>query len=254
VASESASLGGAAVGGAIAKVAQLKHERIAAALEREIRSGQLPHGSQLPGEVVLAGRFRVSRNTVRAALAELADAGLIETRTGKGSYVVFDGRPLDARQGWARALARQGVETEVTVLRFEQYTDEFLAEKLGISATSFIALDRIRRIAGGPAISYERSQIPAIPAFRDLPRVGLKNGSLTQTLVGAGLAGHHGDQWVRSRRLTQDEAELLGRSTKEWFLHTRRITWTLDGQFCEHAESTLDPAHFRLHLRFQQDD
>lgn len=43
----------------------LKHEQIAAALERDIRSGVVAHGGQLPGETTLAERFSVSRNTVR---------------------------------------------------------------------------------------------------------------------------------------------------------------------------------------------
>ena len=60
----------------------LKHERVAAVLAREIKSGIVRRGAQLPGEVELARRFSVSRNTVRAALAVLADDELITTRPG----------------------------------------------------------------------------------------------------------------------------------------------------------------------------
>ncbi|HSK31842.1 MAG TPA: ADP-ribosylglycohydrolase family protein [Propionicimonas sp.] len=65
----------------------LKHERISATLAEEIAAGHLPPGAQLPAELALARRFGVSRTTVRAALAELAQGGLIATRTGKGSFV-----------------------------------------------------------------------------------------------------------------------------------------------------------------------
>lgn len=236
------------------KASELKYLRIASVLEKEIRTGRLGNGRQLPGEIALAARFAVSRNTMRGALSELARAGLISTRSGKGSYVTFDGRPLDARQGWARALERQGIQTEVTVLRLELHTDPVLAERLGIPSPEFVAIDRMRRIVGGPAISYERSRIPAIPAFRNLPTTGLHSRSLTQTLIDAGLAGDHGEQWVSSRRLTPDEAMLLERGANEWFLHTRRITWTQDDRLSEHVESVLDPVHFRLHLRFEQEE
>jgi GntR family transcriptional regulator len=70
---------------AIGRAVERKHERIVAALEAEIRTGLVKRGAQLPGEVALARRFQVSRNTVRSALAELCRAGLIATRTGKGS-------------------------------------------------------------------------------------------------------------------------------------------------------------------------
>jgi ADP-ribosylglycohydrolase len=65
----------------------LKHERISATMADEIAAGDIEPGAQLPGEFALAQRFGVSRTTVRAALAELSDAGLISTRTGKGSFV-----------------------------------------------------------------------------------------------------------------------------------------------------------------------
>ncbi|MGI5452232.1 GntR family transcriptional regulator [Streptomyces sp. CA-249302] len=83
----------------------LKHQRITEVLAKEIRSGRRPAGEQLPGEHALAQRFGVSRTTVRAALAELCEAGLIATRTGKGSYVLFVGRSPDDSLGWARATA-----------------------------------------------------------------------------------------------------------------------------------------------------
>ena len=44
---------------------------------------------------------------------------MIATRSGKGSYVTFDGRPLDGQLGWARALQAQGIRSESTVLRIE---------------------------------------------------------------------------------------------------------------------------------------
>lgn len=66
----------------------LKHERISATLAGEIEAGRFEQGARLPGEVALAQRFGVSRTTVRAALAELTEGGLIATRTGKGSFVL----------------------------------------------------------------------------------------------------------------------------------------------------------------------
>ncbi|MGW2748273.1 GntR family transcriptional regulator [Streptomyces sp. NPDC001450] len=63
----------------------LKHQRVSRILAREIRSGRRPPGEQLPGEHALAQRFGASRTTVRAALAELTEEGLITTRSGKGS-------------------------------------------------------------------------------------------------------------------------------------------------------------------------
>ncbi|MEV6285479.1 GntR family transcriptional regulator [Kribbella sp. NPDC051770] len=228
----------------------LKHERIAAILAREIRSGRLGHGNRLPGEVELARRFGVSRNTVRSALAVLTADGLIATRTGKGSFVLFDGRPLDDPLGWTHALAEHGVETSVRVLRLELDEDPELAEQLELDSAEVIVVERIRSLVDGEAISLERSTLPAIEALRDLPERGLDDGSIISTLTNAGVHLAQGEQRLRARPLTPDEALLLGRPEDTWFLHSRRTSWTADNQFAEQVDSLLDPRHFELSLTY----
>ncbi|MEO0341927.1 MAG: phosphonate metabolism transcriptional regulator PhnF [Pseudomonadota bacterium] len=56
-------------------------------LEREIRSGVLTRGDQLPTESSLAERFAVNRHTVRRALSHLTEIGLIFTKQGAGAFV-----------------------------------------------------------------------------------------------------------------------------------------------------------------------
>ncbi|MEV7969297.1 GntR family transcriptional regulator [Sphaerisporangium sp. NPDC088356] len=230
----------------------LKHQRITVELEREIRSGRVPRGARLPGELSLARRFGVSRNTVRTALAELSQAGLIATRTGKGSFVLFDGRPLDSRLGWARALAAQGVETRVRVLGITATSDDELAARLNLDSPEVIAVEHVRETAEGAVISYERSCVPAIEGLEELPTRGLDGGSVIETLVRAGLHADHGEQRLRGRRIDDREAEVLEREPGEWFLATERTSWTADGRFAEHVRSLLDPEHFQLHLAFSE--
>jgi GntR family transcriptional regulator len=230
--------------------ADLKHERIASILAREIRSGRVGLGDQLPGEVELAKRFAVSRNTVRSALAVLTEDGLITTRTGKGSFVLFDGRPLDDRLGWTQALAEQGIETQVRVLRLAIVPDAKFADRVGLESPDFVVIERLRVIVGGAAISIERSRIPAVGELRDVPSTGLLNGSITATLSQAGLHLDHGRQRLRGRPLDAEEATLLDRPVGTWFLYTRRTSWTADDRFAEQVDSLLDPQHFELSLNY----
>ncbi|MEE6259225.1 GntR family transcriptional regulator, partial [Plantactinospora sonchi] len=181
------------------QVARLKHQRIADELARDIRGGRLPNGAQLPGEHALAARFAVSRNTVRQALTELGQRGLISTHSGKGSFVTFDGRPLDDRLGWARALAEQGVPTTVRMLRLALVHEPELADRFDLPTTEYVAVDRLRALAGGTAISIERSRIPATGPLRELPERGL-SGSLYAALRDAGLVPSWGEEWVEVGR------------------------------------------------------
>jgi len=228
---------------------KLKHEMIAEALADEIRTGLHDRGSRLPGEHELAKRFSSSRTTVRQALAILHDAELISTAPGRGSYVQYDGRPLDDRHGWTRALAREGIRLPVRVLRIELIHDENLARQLRLDGDEMVAIDRVRYIPAGAAVSFEQSRVPAIGRLRDLPVTGLVDGSLQKTLRQAGLVPDHGEEHVEVCFLTATQATLLERPAGAAFLHTRRSTFTSGAQFVEQVDSLLDPDHFRLNFR-----
>ena len=64
------------------------YRQIAEDLRRQIESGALGHGSQLPTELELREQYDASRNTVRDAVKWLITRGLVETRPGQGTFVV----------------------------------------------------------------------------------------------------------------------------------------------------------------------
>ena len=65
------------------------YRAIADDLQRKIESGELKPGEQLPTEVVLREDYGgVSRSTIRDALKLLTAQGLVETRHGRGTFVV----------------------------------------------------------------------------------------------------------------------------------------------------------------------
>jgi GntR family transcriptional regulator len=56
-------------------------------IEAQIRSGAWQPGDQVPSESELGGQFKVSRTTVRQALGELVNQGLLTRVQGKGTFV-----------------------------------------------------------------------------------------------------------------------------------------------------------------------
>jgi|HubBroStandDraft_4_1064222.scaffolds.fasta_scaffold110144_1 GntR family transcriptional regulator len=64
------------------------YEQIANAIAAQIESGELARGARVPSESTLTQRFEVSRDTARRAVELLRQRGLVETRSGKGSYVI----------------------------------------------------------------------------------------------------------------------------------------------------------------------
>lgn len=228
-----------------------KPERIATVLENEIRAGKFGFGERLQSETELVQRFSVSRNTVRKGLEELSNRGLITTRVGIGSFVTYDGKTIDDAIGWSRALADAGADPETRTLRLEIVEDAELAAKLGLDNTAFIAVDRIRTGArDGHAISIERSRLPLSAELDEVPLRGLREGSLHQTLRGAGLVPDHGEEWADIEMLNAEDAAILGCAPGTAFLRTRRLTRAADGRPIEYVTSLLNPAHFALHLEF----
>lgn len=62
--------------------------QIADVLAARIEDGTYPPDGRLPAEPELVAEFGAARESVRRAIRELRDRGLIETVAGKGSYVV----------------------------------------------------------------------------------------------------------------------------------------------------------------------
>lgn len=96
------------------------HRQLFLVLHDEIGRGALAAGDALPTEQSLCDLFGVSRITVRRALADLAEAGLIERRHGVGSFVT-ERIPLhrDASgRSYVDELRQVEFETEVDVIEY----------------------------------------------------------------------------------------------------------------------------------------
>jgi GntR family transcriptional regulator len=64
-----------------------RYQQLSAMLAREIRDGRYAVGSLLPAEPQLCQRFSVSRHTVREAVRQLCEMGLVSRHQGVGTVV-----------------------------------------------------------------------------------------------------------------------------------------------------------------------
>jgi GntR family transcriptional regulator, transcriptional repressor for pyruvate dehydrogenase complex len=69
---------------------QRLYEQVVERVSGQIFDGRLKKGDQLPNERALADEYGVSRTVIREAMKTLAKDGLIEVRTGHGTFVVDD--------------------------------------------------------------------------------------------------------------------------------------------------------------------
>jgi DNA-binding GntR family transcriptional regulator len=79
--------------------------QVARDIEKDIRARRIAPDTRLPSEVDLSQQYGVARMTVRRAVAQLRDLGLVVTVHGRGSFVAP--RELSAAQA-ARHMIQDG--------------------------------------------------------------------------------------------------------------------------------------------------
>ena len=129
-------------------------------------------GDRLPTEPELCAEFGVSRITVRRAVEELIDEGLLVRQQGRGTFVieppnanVFTESFADRVTGFYRQQLEAGHTVTSRVLANHIVTDPDAAAALGVPAsTALIELSRIRYVNGAlqqcsttwlPALTYQ---------------------------------------------------------------------------------------------------
>ncbi|MEM0946414.1 MAG: phosphonate metabolism transcriptional regulator PhnF [Pseudomonadota bacterium] len=182
-------------------------QAIAQALTQEIASARYPVGAKLPTEAQFAARFDVNRHTVRRALADLADRGMVHARRGAGCFVaaIPAEYPIGRTVSFKRNLHAAGKMPGRRYLSIETRPAEpDEADALGLGPGSDVHVAEGVSLADGQPISFFQSTFPADP-MPDLPELLRVHGSVTLALEHAGIG-----QFTRaSTRLSAQAATAL---------------------------------------------
>ena len=157
-------------------------------LRSDIRAGVLPVGAAMPSEQEIGHQFRVSRITVRRALAELAQEGLIDRGAGRVARVVAP-RLVQAIASFEDPFAAlrliQG--TTVKLLSFAwQVAEGSVAQALHLDdGDQVLCFERLRCQADKP-VYHSRAFLPArLGAL--VNRKSLDQTALHELLAAAGI-------------------------------------------------------------------
>src|SRR5919112_3355580 len=149
-----------------AKSGQTRYRAIEGYL-RSLVEGAGP-GDPLPSEAELCERFSVSRMTVRQALQELTNDGLVERRRGQGTFVAH--RPVHRRPGvflsFTEEMNRRGGEAASRLLSAgldDPRQPEAL--DLGLAPDSqVVRVVRVRLADGVPVALEDAALVPELGA------------------------------------------------------------------------------------------
>ena len=145
------------------------HAQLAAAVRAQIREGQLPVGTSLPGEQDIAAGLGISRHTVRHALGVLVNEGWLRRQRGARTVVAArqaDDLVIERRLGsfyaFAWEIEARGEHHRSKILAREKVAaDARLAHLLAVElGTPLECIERLRSADEEP-LTLEASILPA---------------------------------------------------------------------------------------------
>jgi GntR family transcriptional regulator, N-acetylglucosamine utilization regulator len=212
------------------------------ALLREIREGGLEPGDRFPSETAIRNRYRVSRATIRQALADLEAGGVIRKVQGLGSFVAVPKiRHVPHLTSFTELASSQGFMPSHRVLSSSvEEAPADAAADLGLEEGARSRFLRRLFLANGNAVGLAETwlSLDALHGHDDLfDRERLDQGSMYEVLQSApiGLVLDHAVETISAGVVDAPSAELLECEAGTPVLLIRRVTFTPD----EHAvEST----------------
>jgi GntR family transcriptional regulator len=224
--------------------------QISDALRRRIESGELPAQSAIPSERELAQQLGVSRMTVRAAIDNLVDEGLLIRRQGRKTIVAdekinraagFTSFSEEMRlRGWQ---PHSQVRQATTIL-----ADVAIAAQLNVPVGARVILVERLRFADDEPLAHEFVHL-SHSRFPGLLAMDLANASLYDLLESNfGVRPVYAEESVEAVLMSLQEAELFRLEPGAPSLLTRRITRDEDDNIIEAATTLYRGDRYRMVL------
>ncbi len=215
--------------------------QIASRLEKAITDGTLPPGSRLENEVALGERLGLSRPTVRRAIQDLVDKGLLVRRRGIGTQVVHGRVTRNVEfSSLYEDLERSGQKPESVVLSMETVpADEDVVEQLGLELGSPTLRIRRLRLADGVPLAVLENTLPE--EFVGIDNESLTRHGLYQVLRGRGVTMRVAKQRIGARQATRDESHLLDIPERAAVLTMSRTVFDSSGRAVEYGQHCYRP-------------
>ncbi|MGY4688717.1 GntR family transcriptional regulator [Salibacterium sp. K-3] len=220
-------------------------------IRKKIDTGEWQPGDMLPSERIFSEDFDVSRMTVRQAVTELANEGLLQREKGKGTFVAEPKieQPLQGLTSFTEDMKARGLEPASVLIQYTLRTAPLkVAEAL--HAPKDLQVYEIQRIrlADDVPMAYETTFINR-EISGDIPE-DVENRSIYHFLeANRGLHIVDGEQTFEASLASREEAERLDIQEGDPVLLIQRITYLEDGRPFEYVKSAYRGDRYKFTIK-----
>ncbi len=213
-----------------------------------INSEELDVGEKLPSEMDLSSRLNASRVTIRQAIVELQDEGIIKKQRGKGTIVLKKKDKFNymlTSTGVLKDLICEDCKVTTKMIKIiEKRADKKIAEKLQIEEGAIvIAYERVRSVDGISAVysmdNIAKERVPEKSSFENL------GPSLSQSI---GIDLHYTDAKIIPTKANAYICELLNISPESICLLLEETTYDLNDKPLDYSYEYYPEHLFNFHL------
>ncbi|MHB8595747.1 MAG: GntR family transcriptional regulator [Ktedonobacteraceae bacterium] len=224
-------------------------------LLEQIQGGEFAVDTTLPPERELAETYKVSRMTVRQAIIELVNEGILVRRKGIGTFVAPPKleQALSRLTSFTEDMAQRGMKAGAKVISFAEIVPEPVIRKTLALETGDKAYECVRlRLADDVPMALETTTLP-VSLCPGLTRQDLENRSLYRLLAERwGLRLDYATQSIEPACASPHEASLLHVAQAMPLLLMHRITYNQNGRAIEHVKSLYRGDRYKFIIELRQ--
>jgi len=218
-------------------------------IKAEISSGRLRPGDQIAPETELTSQYSVSRMTVRQAVLELVNEGMLYRKRGKGTFVAAPKitRGLARLTSFTEDMQARGLKPSGRVISLEETpADEDVAGLLGIgTGAPVVRLERLR-LADGTPMALEVGHL-ILPRFEWVFSEDLETDSLYRLLKEKhGVRLDRAHETIEVVMANRHEAGLLEVDPGVPLLRMERVSFDQTGEAVEVVKSVYRADRYKF--------
>ena len=225
------------------------YHQLARLLEASIQSGEIPKGEFLDNELELVDLWQVSRPTVRRAIQDLVDAGLVVRRRGVGTQVVSDQirRPVQLTSLYEDLNAQGRTPTTKVLVHERRPADPTIAKTLNISkGDEVVYMERVRS-SGATGLAILRNTL-LIEAAGAITTQQLETSGLYELLRSKGVRPRIADEIIGAKLASAEEAAALGLKAGAALVTMHRVMQDDTGRTVEVGYTVYDATKYTVEI------